>query len=314
MGNFIQNHKKLVIIGLVLLVLIFIGTGVNNSMKAKKQEEEKDKLTDELLQEAQASGNTSDNLLLQMQPELIDTYGKLPEGYIWDIDGSLLSLGDKSMSAEEVVYSYLNGLRTLDLSTAQKYSRGSTAIKTYEGYFSETNKNTDYTDSFLRNMYRESLLSFQIQGVNSSSIFAENKQVFTVKVEMLDLTQKDFWQEDKDEIYKNLRSFTADESDNTKADMYLYDYILEYYSSDDAKLRNVTFDLTVQRYPDLDTGWLVSIDTDIDSACRYADGKLVVSYINERYRDEGKDYLEENFQNGNTGVEDTLPEEEELGN
>ena len=196
------------------------------------------------------------------------------------------------MSAEEVVYAYLNGLRALDMSMVQKYSRRSKVIDTYEGYFDEKKKNTDYTDQFLRNMYREALLSIEVDGIVNSSVFAENKQVFTVRVKMLDLTSKDFWEDDKEEIYKNLKIYGSDESDSTKLDMYLYDYILDYYQSEDAVKRSVTFDLTVQRYPDLDTGWLVSVDTDVDLACRYADGKLVVSYITERYMDEGKELLE----------------------
>ena len=108
---------------------------------------------------------------------------------------------------------------------------------------------------------------------------------------MLDLTQKDFWLKDKDTIYKNLMVYSSDQSDSTKADMYLYDYINSYYEGKDALRRDVTFDITLQKYPDLDTGWLVSVDTDVDSACRYADGKLVVSYINEEFGKEGVDYL-----------------------
>ena len=152
-------------------------------------------------------------------------------------------------------------------------------------------------------MYRQSLLSIQIDGIENSSNFAENKMVFTVKAKMLDLTQKDFWKGDKLEIYKNLKVYDSDESDSTRADIYLYDYISRYYSSDDAELRDVTFDLTVQRYPDLNTGWLVSVDTDVDSACRYADGKLVVSYIHELYRDEGEEYLEVFNEETNTNTE-----------
>src|SRR5699024_3000725 len=156
-----------------------------------------DAYTEQLLEQAK-EGDTevTDNLLLQMQDDLIKTYGQVPDGYIWDIDGELLSLGDKSMTAEDVVYSYLNGLRTLDFSTVQKYSRSSIVVDTYEWYISETDKNTDYTDQFLRNMYREALLSMQVEGIENSTVFAENKQVFSVKVNMLDLTDKDFWYDD----------------------------------------------------------------------------------------------------------------------
>lgn len=58
-------------------------------------------------------------------------------------------------------------------------------------------------------------------------------------------------------------------------------------------MREVDFDITVQRYPDLDSGWLVSVDSDVDSACKYRDGKLVVSYIKDMYRNEGIDIAKE---------------------
>lgn len=288
------SKKVLLIIAVVVVLVLFIGRAVFSTMQAQQDQQDADAYTKQLLEEAKAGDSeVTDSLLLQMQDDLIKTYGQVPDGYIWDIDGTLLSLGDPDMTAEEVVYAYLNGLRTLDISSAQRYSRDSMVISTYESYFDETNRNTDYTDQFLRNMYREALLSMEIEGIEDASVFAENMQVFTVRVKMLDLTLKDFWFDDKMEIYRNLRVYDSDQNDSTRAEMYLYDYISNYYSSDDAAMRETTFDLTVQRYPDLNTGWLVSIDTDIDSACRYADGTLVVSYINEMYRDEGLDLLEE---------------------
>lgn len=288
------SKKVLLIIAVVVVLVLFIGRAVFSTTQAQQDQQDADAYTKQLLEEAKAGDSeVTDSLLLQMQNDLIKTYGQVPDGYIWDIDGTLLSLGDPDMTAEEVVYAYLNGLRTLDISSAQRYSRDSMVISTYESYFDETNRNTDYTDQFLRNMYREALLSMEIEGIENASVFAENMQVFTVRVKMLDLTLKDFWFDDKMEIYRNLRVYDSDQNDSTRAEMYLYDYISNYYSSDDAAMRETTFDLTVQRYPDLNTGWLVSIDTDIDSACRYADGTLVVSYINEMYRDEGIDLLEE---------------------
>lgn len=287
-----SNRKLLVSVVLVILAMVYFTTGYISTKKEEKARIERKKEIDETIENAKKeSGNVSDNMILNMQDDLIESYGKLPEGYIWDIGGGLLSLGDTSMSAEDVVYSYLNGLRTLDMSMVQKYSRSSTVITTYEGYFDETQKNTDYTDQFMRNMYREALLSMEVKGIDSASVFAENKQVFTVTVNMLDLTNKSFWEQDKIDIYKTLDIYGSGESDATKMDMYLYDYILQYYKSEEAIKRDVQFDLTLQRYPDLNTGWLVSIDTDVDSACRYADGKLVVSYIKDCYYDEGLDMI-----------------------
>lgn len=292
----LKNPKVLVIVALITFALLFIIFGSIDAYKSRKVQEEVDKKTEEHLKELSGStdntGESNDSLLMSMQDDLISSYGKVPEGYIWDLDGSLLSLGVKDMSAEDVLYSYFNGLKTLDFSTVQKFSRDSIVVDSYESFFDETNKNTDYDDSFMRNMYRDCLLSLRINGIVNTSVFAENKQVFTVKVNMLDLTQKDFWEKDKDTIYRNLRVYNSDQSDSTKGDIYLYDYISSYYESDNAARRDVTFDITLQKYPDLDTGWLVSIDTDVDSACRYADGKLVVNYIKDTYNSESRYYFD----------------------
>lgn len=288
-----KNKVWWVVIGAALLVIFLIVFGSIENYNAQKKQEEVDKYTEEQLKAAGVgSEDSNDSLLMQMQKDLEISYGDAPDGYIWNMDGTLMSLGDKSMSAEEVVYAYINGLKSLDFSAVQKYSRDSVVVGTYSGYFSDIDKSTDYNDSFTRNIYRECLLSMQVQGIENTSIFAENKQVFTVKVNMLDLTQKDFWLEDKETIYKNLKVYSSDQSDSTKAEIYLYDYISNYYASEDADRRDVTFDITLQKYPDLDTGWLVSVDTDVDSACRYADGKLVVNYINEEFSKEGIKFLE----------------------
>lgn len=293
MKKLLSNRKFLIGIGLAVLVVMFLAKGVAAQRAEKKDAEEKEQSKQEMLEELKnTEGEEGDNLLIQMQDDLTHDYGKVPKGYIWDVDGTLLSLGDKDMSAEDVVYAYFRGLQSLDMSMVQKYSRGSVVENTYSGYYDESDKSTDYTDSFLRKMYTNSLLSLQVVGVTSTSNFAENKRVFTVKTKMLDLTDKDFWRSDRLEIYNNLKVYSADESDSTKADIYLYDYISNYYASGLANLREVSFDVTVQRYPDLDTGWLVSVDTDIDQACRYADGKLVVSYIMEQFMEEGMDFLE----------------------
>lgn len=292
MLEFFRSHKKASLIVAVIVVLFMIIRGGVALRNEKIKQQEADSLTQQLLDEAQESQGTSDesdSLLMQMQSELTQSYGKVPDGFIWETDGTLLSLGDKSMSAEEVVYSYFRGLSSLDISTVERYTRDSKVVESYSNYFNDKNKNTDYMDQFLRSMYKECLLSLQIQGVDSNAVFAANKQVFTVKAKMLDLTNKDFWKKDEMEIYKNLYLYDQDESDTTKSDIYLYNYILEYYKSDNVALRDVTFDITVQKYPDLDSGWLVSIDTDVDDACSYKDGKLVVSYIKELYRNVGKE-------------------------
>lgn len=305
MNDFILKHKKLVIILLAIALVLFIGTGVSRQRAAKKEAEEQARIEEEARLAAE-SGDTSsaDSYLMSMQSELEAQYGKVPDGFIWEVDGTILSLGDKDMTAEEVVYAYLRGLSSLDISTVQRYSRGSLVVETYNDYYNETNKYADYQEKFMRNMYKDCLLSLQIEGIENSAVFAENKIVFTINASMLDLTNKDFWKDDKEEIYKNLYLYDK-ESDGTKGEMYLYDYILSYYESEEAQRRSLTFDITVQKYPDLDSGWLVSIDTDVDDACKYRDGNIVVSYIQEMYWDEGFEPLLEEELNRNQGTEVT---------
>ena len=50
-------------------------------------------------------------------------------------------------------------------------------------------------------------------------------------------------------------------------------------------MRDVTFDLTIQRYPAQNSGWLVSIDKDLDNLLRNTDGVDVATYIREQYKD-----------------------------
>lgn len=297
--EFLYNHMKLAIVVVIVVVLgLFIKGYIVDANIKKQQAEEAERLAEKSKKEEEESTNNNtpesiDLVLLEMQPELEAKYGKVPEGYLWDSDGSLFSLGDRDMTSEEVVYAYLRALQTLDMSGVKKYSRSSKVLNTYEGYFDSSDPDTDYADSFIRKMYKDCLLSIQVEGIQNTSIFTENKQVFTVEASMLDLSSKDFWLDDKLEIYQNLYMYKRTESDSVKSDMYLYDYILNYYESPDAARKKVKFDLTVQKYPDLNTGWLISIDTDVDLACKYTDGNLVISYIMEQYDDEGEDYLEE---------------------
>ena len=289
MIKWMQKHWLLSLVLFFVFAIIFLFSGAIRARRVESNIKE----TEEVVSATQpsSSGISEDLILMRKQSELISKYGNLPDGYLWDLDGTLLSQGDKKLSAEEVVYAYINGIKSLDFSMAQKYSRNSRVVDTYSGYFDSKDLNTDYSDSFFRNMYKQALLSIQVVGIESNSVFAENKQVFTVTVDMLDLTNKNFWENDKYYIYKSLQVYNSE--DSTKSDLFLYDYILEYYKGENASTRKVTFDITVEKYIDLNTGWLVSIDTDVDNACKYSDGTPVVRYIKEMFNTEGRKYLEE---------------------
>ena len=271
--EWVKEHKKatFAIVGVVLLIFLMV--------QANRHAQQKNKVSVPKTEVKSSSKDDNyvegtDAYLMDMQPELRKSFGTPPKGFIWDLDGKTISLGNKSMSSEDVLYSYVRALSTLDFATAEKYSRGTKVVETYNDYFSsKTAAQADYQEQFLRNMYKVALTSMEIKGVESSATFANNKVVYTVQVSMLDLTSKDFWQEDKDNLFKNMSLYETQENDSTKLDIFLYDYILNYYKSKDAVKRDISFDITLERYPDIDSGWLVSIDKDVDDAAKYAMNK-----------------------------------------
>lgn len=306
--EWIKEHKKTTgaIVGVILLAFLMV--------QANKHAEQKNKVEvpdTEIVEESpEEYVEGTDAYLMSMQPELRKSFGTPPKGFIWDLDGETISLGDKSMSSEDVLYSYVRALSTLDFATAEKYSRGTEVVETYNDYFSTTTAaQADYQEQFIRNMYKEALTSLEIQGVESSATFANNKVVYTVQVSMLDLTSKDFWNDDKENLFESMSTYETQENDSTKLDIFLYDYILNYYKSEDALKRDVSFDITLERYPDIDSGWLVSIDKDIDDAAKYSDGKLVTNYIIEQFRN----YVIDQQSSDNTGVPEsnTITEEDD---
>lgn len=286
--DWVKSHKKstFAIIGVILFIILMVSA--NNHAKQKKLKEQQastEQVTTEETKDSKSYTEGTDAYLMSMQPELRKSFGTPPEGFIWDLNGKGISLGDKSKSSEDVLYTYIRALSTLDLATAQKYSRDAKVVETYNDYFSKANANqADYQEQFMRNMYKQALTSMEITGVESSSKFASNKSVYTVTISMLDLTAKDFWEKDKDNLFKKLSGYESKENDSTKLEIFLYDYILNYYKTPTAVKRTVSMDITLERYPDIDSGWLVSIDKDIDDAAKYNNGTLVTNYITEQFR------------------------------
>lgn len=232
--------------------------------------------------------------LMNKQPDLIQKYGSLQDGFIWDYDGTVISLGDKNLTAEESMYAFLNGIRTLDFNSAQRYSKGSYVVSRYNEFFNSSDSRSDsYEENFYRNMYTLVLMSLQVHGVTNIATFADNKQVFTVELEIIDLSDKDFWLDDKEEIFDNMYIYDQEEEDDSKQSQYIYDYILNYYKSPNVKKRTVTANITVEKDATLDTGWLVTIDKDVDNYCYYTDGVSINKYIMYQYRENGLEQRKE---------------------
>lgn len=290
--DFIKNNLKKVLIGgliFVIILLLILAPILRKRVTAKKTQEEAQK-QEQVEKEKQKdtgvtnSGTGTDKYLMQIQDRLKARFGEAPEGYIRNQDGTLQSLGDKDKSSEDVLYAYLRSLSILDFSTVQKYTRKSSVVKTYNEFFDSKNSSNDYKDAFIRKMYKETLLSIEVKGVEDQAVFASNKIVYTVKLKILDLTNKDFWLEDREEIFKNLMAID-EEGDTTKSEQYIYDYVINKYAKSKDKLtREVRLDLTLEKFADLGSGWLVSIDKELDDNFKYKDGKLFTTYVLEQFR------------------------------
>lgn len=299
--KFVRTKWK-IILPVVLVLVIAVVYWFSHSASSARANEERVRA----LAQSGSTPSTSesagpdgvDQLLMNQQPTLREKYGTPKPGFIWDVDGTLLSLGNPDTPPDEVAYAYLRALNTLDFTTAEANSRRSSVTTTYADFFdTDTASSTDYKDQYQRDRYRLGLLSLQVQSVTRGANFSTDKQVYTVRAKMLDFTNKTFWNKDRDTIFQNLRDYNKGEADTSKGDQYVYTYITNSYQQavdhlqttgpqdGDAPMRDVTFDLTVQRYPAQNSGWLVSIDKDLDNLLRNTDGVDVATYIREQYKD-----------------------------
>lgn len=272
--------KKAIIVG-ILLFIVFIKGCCVPYLEAKKAHEEE---LQRLAEAAKEEENKNDKIVLteeqKKQVKILQKYGTPPEGFEYDEDGTLLSLGDPTISAEDTAYAFLRALTVLDFETVERYSRKSSVVKKYKSYY---DKDSDYSTQFKRKFYKEALKSIQIDKVVDNSIFTESTKIYTFQVSCLDLSDKDFWKDDANKIFNELYKYYRYESDSTKAKNYIYEYILKWYSRDKAPRTTMQIDLTLTQVSG--GGWVVTDDQDIDTYCQYRDGELVNSYILECYRD-----------------------------
>lgn len=229
--------------------------------------------------------NGTDKLIARVQEDLVAEYGTPPKGFVWDRNGKPISLGIKDMTSDDVVYTYIRSLSTLDMGIAQKLSREASVVETYSEYFDSTGNTgkRDYNDEYNRESYRAAMLSIQNNGIQDGSVFAENRRVYTVNASVIDLTDKEFWVKDKDKLFNQIYQYDEVQGDSEKADTYVNGYILEYYKSDKVKRRDVQFTVTAERYPDLNTGWLVSIDDDLNKILKNENSTPVNRHIMSQY-------------------------------
>jgi hypothetical protein len=213
------------------------------------------------------------------QERLVKRFGEAPEGFKWDDNGDLLALGDASLTAEEVAYTYLKSASLLDFEMLQKVSLNSKVSEKYQSF----SENTDNISDFKKKMYKESLKSIKVNSLVDTAVYAQGKTTFTFSINVLDLSNKDFWKKDSEKLFNNIYTYKRTEDDSTKAKSYLYSYILETYTSEQAPKHSVELELTVSKN---DSGaWLVSDDNALNSLCLYEDGEFVSDHILAVYDD-----------------------------
>ena len=284
--------KKHIIIVVVIIAILIIFSMVSKQRKLAEIEERNRLAQEEMEQQEQVNTDTTSTETLSMaelqQQSFIEEWGVPPEGFRWNSQGKLVAISSESMTSEEVLWAYLRALSILDFSTVEKYSYESVVADTYSSYFSESSVgNASYYKQFIRKAYKYALTSIEIDDVGNMAIFADGTSVATVKLKVLDLTDKEFWLEDKGVLFNKLRSYYETEGDSAKAEQYVYDYIYDAYEKGIIGKRDITVEIKLDKV-NLG-GWLVSDDTDLDMALRYDKGVNVADYIiscyDEWYRD-----------------------------
>ncbi len=288
-GGFTLGKKQFIVIGVIVGL---VGLVVLSSMAKEK------KLKDEAIAEAkrveaqraeeakkaQEGATTDEQPSMEdlLQQNLIKTYGVAPEGFEWDQNGELVALGSENMTADDVIYTYVRALSMLDFSTAQRYASKSNVCDTYSGYYDIASQvQTDYYDNFLRKQYKKCLTSVEVNEVKDTAIFANGSQIVTLGISSLDLTDKDFWVKDQQELYDAMELYNETESDSVKMESYLYDYIYNCYLDGTIKKKEYNIEIVISK--DNSGGWLVSDDAELDAVLGYESGVDVATHIINSY-------------------------------
>lgn len=271
------------IVGVIILAIV-ISSSVKSANEKKEAAEEVARVQKELNSHKETSPAHVD-IHAQIQQQLSEQYGEAPEGFEWDYTGNLVALGnDDDSSCEDVVYMFMRALSILDFSTAEKYSSGSKVVSEYKHYYSDVaNSITDYYSSFLRKQFKKSITSIEVVSISDKAVFSDGSEYVTLNLNVLDLTDKDFWLKDKDALYSTMRTYKETESDDTKMKQYVYDYIYSKYEDGTIGKHPITVELVVSKQNG--SGWLVSGDGELNSNLKYENGVNTAEYIIDSFED-----------------------------
>lgn len=285
-AGFNISKKMLIVIGVVIGIIAIMSAVSSNKKKQELEARREAAIAEKEKNNTSQSTETTTEMTRdeQLQQQLRKQYGDPPEGFEWDRRGNLIALSDSESTPEDVMYYFLRSLSVLDFSTAQRYSYKSNVISSYQTYYSERQEQrTSYYSNFLRKQFKSSLESMEILSVEDTAVFADGTEYITINLAVLDLTDKDFWLADKDEIFNTMRTYEETESDNTKSNQYLYDYIYSKYEDGTIGKKEHTIELILTK--DNGEGWLVTGDGELSDLLQYNKGLDVAEYIKDEYAD-----------------------------
>lgn len=296
-GNVVKKPFKIKIAGFsfglkhIVLLLIVVGFIVLSSyISSEKKRKEDEAIVQARLAEIEALRSQQGeqvefDLHAQIQQSLSAQFGQAPEGFEWGYTGELVAIGDDDdHTCEDVVYMYIRALSILDFSTAQRYSNDSIVIDSYQNFYrSTTDVMTDYYRNFLRKQFKLSLTSLEVESISDVAVFADGTEYLTITIKCLDLTDKDFWQADRDDLFKTMRVYKDTENDAVKMEQFVYDYIYENYLNGTIGKRSHNIELVVMK--NNGGGWLIESDRELDAYLEYDKGVDVAAYILNEFSD-----------------------------
>lgn len=282
--KFYVKKKTIFIIGILVVVCLLYSAYSSN----KKEKEYQARYAEAQRRLSQGNSVVEDEEILsyseRLQKALREQYGEPPEGFEWGYNGELIALSSEDLTYEDVCYTYIRALSILDFATAQRVASKSNIIDTYNNYYSEITQGiTDYYSSFLRKQFKTALETIEINGIEDTAIFADGSAVVTVSINSLDLTDKDFWQADKQELFEMMRFYDETETDSIKKEQYIYDYIYNAYLEGKVGKKTTIVDFVVGKSNA--SGWLISDDAELEATLTYEKGVDVANYIFQLYDD-----------------------------
>lgn len=278
-AGFTFGVGQLIAFGLVILLIFGMSYASSWSKKKADQEEYERRMAEIEAAKNQNLNKPDYDLHAQIQAQLTAQYGVAPDGFEWGYTGELIALGnDEEHNCEDVVYMFLRSVSMLDFSTAARYSEDSSIIKSYQSYYGvATEAITNYYRNFLRKQYKASLTSLEVEGISDVAVFADGTEYLTVTVKVLDLSDKDFWEKDREALFQQMRVYKETESDSVKMEQFVYDYLLQAYEDGVIEKKSHTIELVVSKLSG--SGWLVSGDKELDAYLQYENGVDVARYI-----------------------------------